>query len=410
MDLTDISETETNEQPSFMEMKSQLEEDVAKLQAKVSALSAQKEAATRPSSSTPRPNLPSFGIPGNGNDTMSIDQVGQLFMNLESQMGERIQMHISAAVVPLQQQILELEKQKAYNSSSKSQKGDDRRATLKIANDDEFPMDKIPKSLRDPKPTVHFSGAQSENIDQFLRQLQQSIRLAPRQLWGLYLSNALQGQALIAFEQHFTSLNEVSWENGIKFLRQRYRKPTFQHDFLRSALSATHSASAAAFFQYFSTQLALADSGHIPDSLLIAMTSVHLKADVYKELRKDPAKLTEKYTFEQFKADAIAQDQAIHNSKGVRHNDTAAVIDVERPTPSDRETFSQYEAFVTAEKAGSDVRRPAYQFPTDYKYDKFCRYCKSRDHLAPCCDKLYKRLNSVDIPESLIQKNEAAMK
>ena len=318
--------------------------------------------------------------------------------------------------------------------------GIDRRRTMVVGGEN-IPYHAMPKSLRDPTLTAKFNGQPREDVDQFIRLYKQQTELADPTFATARLLTCLGDVAAHAFRQHFSTHSrpaDVKLTDAFVFLRQRYRKPTYQLDQLRRVLDCVQRKSAEMYFALIEEQLALV--GIDPESartdmqrLLIAIASKGLKLEVYNKLRQDSSRFKSSYTYTAFKADSIAIDNALfasvrvdagdnprvrramhlHEETDEENNDgevsesgsLASLVD----SYSDREREEVRAMLLKFDKkkrdkkgGGSGARQPAYKFPLDYKSDSICRYCKSSSHVAPLCEALYKNKNSGNaMPESL---------
>jgi hypothetical protein len=148
-------------------------------------------------------------------------------------------------------------------------------------------------------------------------------------------------------------------------------------------------------------------------------------------------KLGTDYTYAQFRSDLIAHDCAHRDNTPRRHpkfngrfgagRSTAHVHALATDDDTDSSsatstssgsTHRMMAAFANSKPGAfkaftkshsSDGRHPQHQFPTDYANDTQCRYCKVPEHLVPCCDKLYRKLENVAMPPDLIARNERLM-
>ena len=324
----------------------------------------------------------------------------------------------------------------------------DRRKTMVVGGEN-VPYHAMPKSLRDPILTAKFNGQPKEDVDQFIRMYQQQTEMADPTFATARLLTCLGDIASHAFRQHFANSRpaDVKLADAIKFLRERYRKPTYKQDQLRRVLDYSQRKSSEMYFALIEEQLALV--GIDPESsnsdlqrLLIAIASKGLKVEVYNKMRQDSSRFKSSYSYTAFKADAIAIDNALFsvgrvdagdNPRGrramhiqeesdgdeddgeVSESSLASVVE----SCSDRERDELRAMLLKYDKkrkdkrgsADSSARQPAYKFPLDYKSDSICRYCKSNTHIAPLCDSLYKRKNNGNsMPPTLRESLEAQLK
>ena len=300
--------------------------------------------------------------------------------------------------------------------------------------------------MRDPKNTVSFKTS-SDNIDRFLQQLERELAYAPQQFWGAYLVRSLQGPALIDFNQKFEDLNDIDWTLACNYLRNKYRSPSHIFDVCTRALKANQKSSTAAYLQFVEEQLTSVEcspakaTGNLC-TFVIAAVALGLKPAVLAELRKDPKKFTSTYSYSQFKDDAVAVDKATsnvgtHNSTGrnrvmmttATEEDEYAETTKSQDHDHDQATannsnsnsfeqdsnrqdfqrFAEFQVFMSQQSrknSQQEARRPAFKFPEDYKFDTSCRYCRDSRHLAPCCPRLYAKLNDgVEIQGHLVDTN-----
>lgn len=118
----------------------------------------------------------------------------------------------------------------------------------------------LPKSLRDPKLDVSFSGKAKEDVDQFLRQFRQQTEYVEPAFRGAVLLTCLSGLAANSFRSHFGSeAAHADFDEGVTFLRERFRRATFTHDRFVKIARAKQSGSAMSYFGYVEEQLALLD-------------------------------------------------------------------------------------------------------------------------------------------------------
>lgn len=296
-----------------------------------------------------------------------------------------------------------------------------RRKTVFVGNV-EYPVDQLPKQLKDPRLSMTFSGR--EDVDKFIRKVENDVRFVDASIRGVLMARGLIGQAEVAFRAHFgeAKLASVGYEELVEWLRERYRKPSHTFDKIFDAIKASQTGSVSSYLAYVEEQLAL--GGVDPERqgcevLVMAAMVKGLKPHIARELRKDPTKLCEGYSYRQFKRDVIALDQAQSTEVGKgdrgRFKQRVAAV-TEESMVSDHEydnlntddsVVQQVMAVMDRRKRDKDKdrqrrRRPAFEYPRDYKDDHSCRYCGEKDRTVPLCPVLYKKEKGMPMSDETI--------
>jgi hypothetical protein len=188
---------------------------------------------------------------------------------------------------------------------------------------------------------------------------------------------------------------------------------------LRRALAAKQNGKAISYFSFFEHHIAKAGiTNQIPEQMLIAIAATNLQPRVMKAIQQDSTKLTPSYSWQQFKDDCCSIDAATYVPNNQRQGSVHLVGEVHSDhADSDVLIFDDTAQWETinyttgSPTTATQPRRPAYKFPADYKLDKNCRWCRSSDHLAPLCTKLWSKFNpGKDYPTDLKATVTAALR